>query len=274
MSETFAGRTVFITGASRGIGRAIALRLAREGARIVVTGKTDAPHPRLEGTIHEVAEAVRAAGGEALAIRLDVRDAEAVAAAVAQAAETFGGIDALVNNASAIHLAGTEATPAKRFDLMMAVNVRATFLCSQACIPHLRRAANPHILNLAPPLNMDPRWFRDHVAYTISKYGMSMCTLGMAAELAADGIAVNSLWPATTIATAAIEVHFPPEVLRRSRRPEIVAEAARAILARPSRAFTGRFCIDEEVLREEGVSDFSAWAVDPTAPPQRDLFLD
>ena len=268
------GKTVFITGSSRGIGREIALRCARDGANVVVTGKTVEPHPRLAGTVHSVAAEVEAAGGRALAIQLDVRDAEAIAAAIRRAADTFQGIDALVNNASAIALSGTLETPVKRFDLMLAVNLRATFLCSQACIPYLKRAANPHILNLAPPLRIHPRWFRDHTAYTMAKYGMSMCTLGMAEEFREEGIAVNSLWPRTTIATAAIEVNFPEAILKASRTPAIVADAAHAILNRPSRGATGNFYIDETVLREEGVTDFERYAVTPGAKLYTDLFLD
>lgn len=268
------GKTIFITGASRGIGRAIALRCARDGANVVVTGKTTEPHPRLAGTVHSVAREVEAAGGAALAMRLDVRDEQAVAAAVAQVVTRFGGIDALVNNAGAISLTGTLETPIRRFDLMLGVNARGTFACSQACVPHLARSANPHILNVAPPLNMNARWFRDHVAYTIAKYGMSMCTLGMSAELASCGIAVNSLWPRTTIATAAIEVHFPEAVLRASRKPAIMADAAYAILNRDSRRASGNFYIDEAVLREEGVTDFERYAVEPGAELYSDLFLE
>ena len=268
------GKTIFITGSSRGIGREIALRCARDGANVVITGKTAEPHPRLSGTIHSVAAEAEAAGGRALAIPLDVRDAEAIAAAVKQAVAAFRSIDALVNNASAIALTGTLGTPAKRLDLMLAVNLRATFLCSQACLPHLKRAANPHILNLSPPLRMHAKWFRDHTAYTMAKYGMSMCTLGMAEEFRADGVAVNSLWPRTTIATAAIEVNFPEAILRASRKPAIVADAAHVILNRDSRAATGNFYIDETVLREEGVTDFERYAVTPGAQLYTDLFLD
>lgn len=268
------GKTIFITGASRGIGRAIALRCARDGAQVVITGKTAEPHAKLEGTIHTVAQEVEAAGGRALALQLDVRDDAALAAAVRQSAEHFGGIDILVNNASAIQLTGTLATPARRFDLMFGVNVRGTFLCSQACIPYLAQAKNPHILNLAPPLSMKPQWFRDHVAYTMAKYGMSMCTLGMSAELRGQGIAVNSLWPRTTIATAAIAVNFPEAVLKASRKPDIMADAAHAIFRRDSRAATGNFYIDEAVLREEGVTDFESYAITPGTPLCTDLFLD
>jgi len=268
------GRTIFITGASRGIGREIALRCARDAANVVVTGKTVEAHPKLAGTIHSVAAEVEAAGGRALAIQLDVRDADALAAAVEQAANAFGGIDVLVNNASAISLAGTLATPARRFDLMFGVNVRGTFLASQACIPHLVKGTNPHILTLSPPLGMKPKWFKDHVAYTMAKYGMSMCTLGMSVELAPHGVAVNSLWPRTTIATAAIEMNFPEAILKASRKPAIMADAAYAILNRDSRAATGNFYIDETVLREEGVTDFDRYAVTPGQRLYTDLFLD
>lgn len=268
------GRTVFITGASRGIGAAIALRCARDGANVVITGKTAEPHPKLKGTVHSVAKEVEEAGGRALALQMDVRDDGTVEAAVAKTMETFGSIDVLVNNASAISLTGTLDTPMRRFDLMFGVNVRGTFGVSRACIPHLRSGANPHILNLAPPLTMSARWFKDHVAYTMSKYGMSMCTLGMSAELAPLGIAVNSLWPRTTIATAAIEVHFPPGLVKASRTPEMMADAAHAILCRDSRMATGNFYIDEDVLREEGVQEFSRYAVSPGHPLQVDLFVD
>ena len=241
---------------------------------MVVTGKTSEPHPKLPGTIHTVAREIEAAGGRALPVQLDVRDADAVAVAVKQAVATFGGIDCLVNNASAIALTGTLDTPVKRLDLMLAVNLRGTFVCSQACIPHLGKASNPHILTISPPLNMKPRWFKDHVAYTMAKYGMSMCTLGMAEELRALRIGVNSLWPRTTIATAAIEVHFPEAILRASRKPAIMADAAYAILNRDSRKATGNFYIDEEVLRAEGVTDFEQYAVTPGAKLYPDPFLD
>lgn len=268
------GKTIFITGASRGIGRAIALRCARDGANVVVTAKSAEAHPKLPGTIHSVAAEVEAAGGKALAIQLDVRDDAAIAVAVQNAVKHFGGIDILVNNASAIQLTGTLETPAKRFDLMFGVNVRGTFLCSQAAIPYLLKAANPHILNLSPPLAMQEKWFKDHVAYTMAKYGMSQCTLGMAAEFRAQGIAVNSLWPRTTIATAAIEMHFPPEILKASRKPDIMADAAYAIFLRDSRSASGQFFIDEAVLREEGVTDFDGYALNPGVRPYPDLFLD
>ena len=271
---TLANKTLFITGASRGIGREIALRAARDRANVAVAAKTAEPHPKLSGTIHSVAAEIEKAGGRALAIQLDVRDENAIAEAVARAAQAFGGIDILVNNASAISLTPTLATPAKRFDLMMGVNTRATFLCSQACIPYLKRSSNPHILTLSPPLSMKAKWFAGHVAYTMSKYGMSMCTLGMAEELKGDGIAVNSLWPQTTIATAAVEVHFPEAILRASRHAEIMADAAHVILTSDARANTGNFYIDEEVLKRAGVKDFERYAVTPGVPLFKDLFLD
>ena len=268
------GKTIFITGASRGIGREIALRCARDGANIVLAAKTVDPHPTLAGTIHSVAREVEAAGGCALPQQVDVRDENAVRAAVEKSVAVFGGIDILVNNASAIMLTGTLATPMKRFALRFGVNVRGTFACSQACIPHLMKAGNPHILNLSPPLSINARWFKDHTAYTMSKYGMSMCTLGMAAELAGHGIAVNSLWPRTTIATAAIEVNFPAAILNASRKPAIMADAAHAIFNRDSRGNTGQFYIDEAVLREEGVTEFGHYAVTPGARLYSDLFVE
>jgi citronellol/citronellal dehydrogenase len=267
------GKTILITGSSRGIGREIALRCAREGANVVITGKTATPHPKLPGTIHSVAQEVVAAGGQALALQLDVRDERAISAAVEQVAAHFGGIDALVNNASAIYLTPTLQTPSRRLDLMWEVNMRATLLMSQASIPYLKQADNPHILTLSPPLNLDGKWFAPHLAYTISKYGMSMCMLGMAREFSADRIACNSLWPRTTIATAAIEFNFPEALLQASRTPAIVADAAYAILCRDSATCTGNFFIDEEVLRAEGMSDFSAYAVNPEVELFSDLFL-
>jgi len=267
-------KVVFITGSSRGIGREIALRCARDGAKVVITGKTAEPHEKLPGTIHSVAEEVIQAGGKALAIRLDVRDEQAVQAAVARAVETFGGIDVLVNNASAISLSGTLDTPAKKLDRMWDVNMRATFLASQACVPFLKQAVNPHILTLSPPLNLDPKWFSPHLAYTISKYGMSMCTLGMAHEFAPEGIAVNCLWPRTTIATAAIEFNFPTEILQASRKPSIVADAAYTILLRDSTTCSGNFFIDEEVLRTAGITDFGEYAAFSGKQLFGDLFID
>jgi citronellol/citronellal dehydrogenase len=268
------GKTLFITGASRGIGKAIALRAAKDGANIAIAAKTSAPHPKLPGTIHSAAEEIEALGGKALALTTDVRDEAQVAASVAKTVERFGGIDILVNNASAIFLAGTLETPMKRFDLMHQVNVRATYACSQACIPFLAKAANPHILNLSPPLSMNPKWFKNHVAYTMSKYGMSMCVLGMSAELADQGIAVNALWPKTTIATAAIENVIGPELMAQSRTPEIMADAAHVILTKNSKGFTGRFLIDEDVLKEAGVADLGKYAVDPTKELMLDFFLE
>ena len=266
-------KTVFITGATRGIGREIALRFARDGANIVVTGKTAEPNPKMAGTIHSTAREVEEAGGRALPLQLDVRDENAVAAAVKTAADAFGGIDILVNNASALSITGTMATPAKRYDLMNQINARGTFVCSQACIPYLTKSGNPHILTLSPPLNLNPKWFKEHVAYTMAKYGMSMCTLGMSAEFAAQGIAVNSLWPRTTIATAAVEVFFP-QALAGSRKPAIMADAAHAIVVRDSRSVTGHFFIDEEVLRGQGLTDFEQYAVTPGAKLYPDIFLD
>jgi citronellol/citronellal dehydrogenase len=266
-------KTIFITGSSRGIGRAMALRFAKEGANLIITGKTTEPHAKLEGTIHTVAEEVIAAGGQALAIQLDVREDNAIQEAIEQAATHFGGIDVLINNASAISLTPTAKTALKRFDLMFQVNARATFACSQACLPHLIKADNPHILNIAPPLNMDAKWFKNHVAYTYTKYGMSMCTLGMAAEFAEQKIAVNSLWPATTIATAAVKFNFPPTVFECSRKPEIMADAAYAIISQPSSEVTGHFYTDEQILREQGIEDFSSYMLNPDKQPIPDFYL-
>ena len=271
---TLRGKTLFITGATRGIGLAIALRAARDGANIVILGKTAAPHPKLPGTVFTAAAEVEAAGGQALAIVGDVRSEEQVLAAVAQAQERFGGLDILVNNASAIALTGTLDTDLKRYDLMHQVNARGTFLCSKACVPLLLRAGNPHILNLAPPLDLQPKWFAPHPAYTMAKFGMSLCTLGMAEEFRKDGIAVNSLWPLTAIDTAAVRNLLGGEAMTRAcRKPEIMADAAHAVLVRPSRACTGNFFIDEEVLRAEGVTDFTPYAVDPKVPLVADYFL-
>jgi citronellol/citronellal dehydrogenase len=266
-------RTVFITGASRGIGRSIALRCARDGANIVIAAKTVEPHPKLAGTIYTVAAEAEDAGGRALALPVDIRDEAAVAGAVSRAVETFGGIDILINNASAIGLTATLATPIKRYDLMQDVNTRGTFVCCQACLPHLMRASRPNILTISPPLNLHPRWFGPHVAYTISKYGMSMCTLGLAAEFGQQGVAVNSLWPRTTIATAAVEAFFP-QALAGSRKPEIMADAAHLVLTPDHGSPTGQFFIDEAVLRSAGVTDFERYAVTPGAPVNPDIFLD
>jgi citronellol/citronellal dehydrogenase len=271
-AATLAGKTLFITGASRGIGLAIAVRAARDGANIVIAAKTGTPHPKLPGTIHTAAAEVEAAGGKALPLIVDIRFEEQVYRAVEQAVARFGGIDILVNNASAISLTGTLETPMKRFDLMMGVNVRGTFLCSQACLPHLKQSANPHILTLSPPLDMRPQWFAPHAAYTISKYGMSMCVLGMAEEFREVGIAVNALWPRTIIATAALQV-IPGAESERGRTPEIVADAAWHILTGSSRSTTGNFFIDDEVLAAAGITDLSRYAVAKGQPLRSDLFI-
>ena len=275
---TLQGKTLFITGASRGIGRAIAIRAARDGANIAICAKTVEPHPKLAGTIHSVAAEIASSGGNALPIQLDVRDPDNILAAVNQCADHFGGIDICINNASAISLTPTTQTPVKRFDLMFGCNVRGTYLVSQACIPHLLNSAvagrNPHILNLSPPLSMNPGWFEHHLAYTMSKYGMSMCTLGMAAEFKKSGIAVNSLWPRTTIATAAVEFNFPIDVLNASRTTDIMADAAHLILRSDSRTHTGNFYLDESVLRQAGVTDFEQYAVRPGTPLFTDLYVD
>jgi len=268
------GKTLFITGASRGIGKAIGLRAARDGANVVIAAKTAEPHPKLPGTIYTAAKEIEAAGGRSLPLVVDVRDETQIQAAVEKTLETFGGIDILVNNASAIFLAGTVGTPMKRFDLMHQINTRGTYACSQACIPHLKNAANPHILNLSPPLNMDARWFASHVAYTMAKYGMSMCVLGMSAELKKDGIAVNALWPRTPIVTAAVQNLLGGEAtIRGSRKPEIVADAAHAIFTKNSRSCTGNFFIDDDVLKAEGVTELDRYAVVPGAPLLPDFFL-
>lgn len=272
---TLSAKTLFITGASRGIGKAIALRAARDGANIVIAAKTAEPHPKLDGTIYTAAEEIEAAGGKALPVVVDIRSEELVRAAVDKAVETFGGIDVLINNASAIMLTGTLATPMKRFDLMHQVNARGTFLCSQACLPHLLKGDNPHILNISPPLNLNPRWFKGHVAYTMAKYGMSMCVLGMAEEFRSKGVAVNALWPRTSIATAAVKNLLGGDaMMQQSRKPEIMADAAYAILTRDSKACTGNFFLDDDVLREEGVEDLDAYAVDPSKDLLPDFFLD
>jgi citronellol/citronellal dehydrogenase len=268
------GKTLFVTGASRGIGKAIALRAARDGANVVIAAKTNEPHPKLPGTIHSAAEEIEAAGGKALAQIVDVRSEEQVIAAVKKAVETFGGIDILVNNASAISLTGTLETEMKRYDLMHQINTRGTFLCSKVCIPYLEKSDNPHILNLSPPLNMEAKWFAPHVAYTMAKYGMSMCVLGMAEELKPKKIAVNALWPKTVIATAAVQnLLGGDEVVKRSRTADIMADAAYVILTTKNLARTGRFFVDEELLRETGVTDFSKYAVTPGADLLPDFFL-
>jgi len=274
MSTALRGKTVFITGASRGIGKAIALRVAAEGANVVVTGKTVEPHRTLPGTIYTAADEVRATGGAAIAVPMDIRDEAQVEGAVDRAVGEFGTIDILVNNASAISLTGTLATPMKRFDLMQQVNVRGTFLCTQKCLPHLKRAGGAHVLNIAPPLNFEPRWFAPHAAYSIAKYGMALCVLGMAEEFRADRIAVNALWPRTIIDTAALAL-IPGADRSRGRTPTIVADAACEILTRDPAMCTGRFFIDEDVLRDAGVTDFSCYRADPSSrdEPLGDLFL-
>jgi citronellol/citronellal dehydrogenase len=272
--STLAGKTLFISGASRGIGLAIALRAARDGANIVIAAKTDTPHPKLPGTIHTAAAEIEAAGGQALPLAVDIRFEDQVYGAVEQAVGRFGGIDILVNNASAISLSGTLQTPMKRFDLMMGVNLRGTFLCSQACLPHLAKAPNPHILTLSPPLDMRAKWFAPCVAYTMAKYGMSMCTLGHAAEFRRYGIGVNSLWPRTVIATAALKM-IPGLDTGKARTPEILADAARLILLSDARTTTGNFFIDETLLAAHGVTDFERYAVIPgTKDLIQDLFVD
>ena len=268
------GKTLFITGASRGIGKAIALRAAKDGANIAIAAKTAEPHPRLPGTIYTAAEEIETAGGKALPCIVDIRFEDQVEAAVAKTMATFGGIDILVNNASAIHLTDTVSTPMKRYDLMHQINTRGTFLCSQKCIPHLEKADNPHILNLSPPLNMDAKWFAPHVAYTMAKFGMSMCVLGMAEELRPRRIAVNALWPRTTIATAAVRNLIGGEdIIRASRKPEIIGDAAHAILTKPSRECSGNFFVDDAVLKAEGIADFSGYAVEPNVELMPDFFI-
>ncbi|MDB5583588.1 MAG: short-chain dehydrogenase [Bradyrhizobium sp.] len=268
------GKTLFISGASRGIGLAIALRAARDGANIVIAAKTAAPHPHLKGTIYTAAEDIRAAGGQALPLVVDVRDESAIIAAMAQAAERFGGIDIVVNNASAIAPTPVEETEMKRWDLMMQVNARGSFQMAKTAIPYLRRAGNPHVLTLSPPLVMDPRWFAGHVAYTTSKYAMSMVTLGMAEEFRGEGIAFNSLWPRVGIATAAIEFAVGnADELGRCRSPRIMADAAHAILVRPSRECTGNFFIDDTLLYSTGVRDFTVYGVSPPAGWREGMFL-
>jgi len=267
------GKTLFITGASRGIGRAIALRAARDGAHIIVAAKTETPHPKLPGTIYSTAQEVEATGGKALAVHLDVRDDDSIKAAVLKAVEAFGIIDIVVNNASAINLTGTAETPLRRYDLMMQVNQRGTFAVTQACLPWLKKAANPHILTLSPPPSLDPKWYGPHVAYTMSKMGMSLCVLGWAAEFKEIGIAANALWPRTIIDTAALTMLGGVIKPEHCRKPEIVADAAHAILVRPSTECTGNFFVDEDVLRAEGVQDFSPYAVNPGADLMQDFFL-
>ena len=268
------GKTAFITGASRGIGKAIAMRLAEDGANIAVVAKTKDPHPKLPGTVYSAVEDIESVGGKAIPCIADIRFEDQVQAAVEATVDEFGGIDILINDASAISLTPTLETSMKRFDLMFSVNVRGTFLCSKLSVPHLKRSENPHILNLSPPLNLDSKWFAHHVAYTISKYGMSMCVLGMAEEFKKDGIAINALWPRTAIATAAVEnLLGGKSAIKHSRKPEIVADAAYIILTKPSKETTGNFFIDDEVLIEHGVTDLSKYSVEPNARLIPDFFL-
>ena len=268
------GKTLFITGASRGIGLAIARRAAKDGANIVVAAKTTEPHPKLPGTIFTAAEEIEAAGGKALPVQVDIRDEANVQAAIDKTLETFGGIDICINNASAIALTDTPNTPMKRYDLMHSINARGTFMTSKLCLPHLLKADNPHILNISPPLNMEPRWFGPHVAYTMAKYGMSLCVLGMAEEFKGRGVAVNALWPKTTIATSAVRnLMGGEEICKQSRKPDIMADAAHHILTQDSKALTGKFLVDEDVLRESGMTDFESYSVVPGATLLPDFFL-
>ena len=273
--KTLAGKTLFITGASRGIGLAIAKRAAKDGARIAIVAKTSDPNPKLEGTIHTAAEEIRKAGGQALPIACDIRDEEQVKRAVGEAVAAFGGIDICVNNASAISLTPVDQTDMKRMDLMFGINTRGTFLVSKTCLPHLRKSANPHILMMSPPLDMKSRWFAGHVAYSIAKYGMSLCVLGLAEELKKDGVGVNALWPRTTIATAAIRnILGGDKLMSMSRTPEILADAAHLIFSQPAKSFTGRFLIDDTFLHETGgVTDFEGYRVDKSKPLAPDFFV-
>lgn len=272
--STLRGKTLFISGGSRGIGHAIALRAAEDGANVIIAAKTDRPHPKLPGTIHTAAEDIRKAGGEALAVVCDIRSEEQVTEAVRQGVEAFGGIDICINNASAISLEPTLRMSMRRFDLLQQVNTRGTFLVSKTCIPHLLESDNPHILNLAPPLELEEKWFAPHLAYSIAKYGMSLCVLGLAGEFREQGIAVNALWPRTVIATAAVQNLLGGDaVVKRSRVPRIMADAAHVILTKPSREFTGNFCIDDEVLESAGVTDLSGYSVDPSAELVPDFFV-
>ncbi len=275
LPTTLANKTLFISGGSRGIGLAIALRAAGDGANVALIAKTAEPHPKLEGTVYTAAEQIEAAGGQALPIVGDIRDEEQVVSAVAQAVERFGGIDVCVNNASAINLSGTEALEMKRYDLMQDINVRGTFLVSKTCIPHLRGAENPHILTLSPPISLEARWLGPHIGYTLAKYGMSLCALGFAEELREAGIASNALWPRTLIATAAVQNLLGGDAaMARARRPELYADAAYAIITRPSRECTGNTYLCEDVLVEEGVTDFGQYMYVKDGEPQVDLFVD
>lgn len=272
--KKLAGKTVIVTGGSRGIGREIALRFAADGANIVLAAKTNVPHPKLPGTIFTVAEEVEKTGTKVLPIKCDVREELDIQSMVEKTVSTFGGVDILINNAGAINMTNTESTPVKRYDLMQGTNVRAVFLCTQAALPFLKKSANPHVLNLSPPIALDPKWLSPYLPYTISKYGMTLCTIGMAEEFKPYGIAVNSLWPRTLIATAAIQWLMGPEGVKRSRTPKIMADAAYEIVTTPSRELTGRAIIDEDFLRTKGYTDFKPYAVDPSTPLQNDLYID
>jgi citronellol/citronellal dehydrogenase len=272
--ETLRGKTLFITGGSRGIGLAIALRAARDGANVAIAAKTAEPHPKLPGTIYTSAEEIEKAGGKALPLLCDIRDDAQLAAAVERTADAFGGIDICVNNASAINLTPTPATDMKRFDLMHQINTRGTYLTSKLCIPHLAKSANPHILMLSPPLDMKAKWFAPHLAYSLAKFGMSLCVLGLSEELKAQGIAVNALWPRTIIATAAVQNLLGGDrIIRASRTPEIVADAAHLIFTKPAREFTGNFCLDDTLLAEHGVTEFDHYRVDPSVDLAQDFFV-
>jgi citronellol/citronellal dehydrogenase len=269
------GKTMFLSGGSRGIGLAIAIRAAKDGANIIIAAKTADPHPKLPGTIYSAAEEIEEAGGKALPVICDIRDDKIVEEAVAAGVDKFGGIDICVNNASAISLTPTLQTPMHRFDLMHQINTRGTFLVSKTCLPYLLESENPHILNLSPPLNMVEKWFKNHVAYTMAKFGMSMCVLGMAGEFRENGVAVNALWPRTAIATAAIKnLLGGDDMIKRSRKPEIMADAAHFILTQPSREFTGNFCIDDEIMELAGVTDLTPYAVDPSLELMPDFFVE
>jgi citronellol/citronellal dehydrogenase len=272
---TLEGKTLFISGGSRGVGLAIAIRAARDGANVALIAKTGEPHPKLEGTVYTAAEQIEAAGGRALPVVGDIRDETQVERAIAQAVERFGGIDVCVNNASAINVSGTEALEVKRYDLMQAINTRGTFVVSRACIPHLKRSGNPHILTLSPPISLEPRWLGPHIGYTIAKYGMTLCALGFAAEFRDDGIASNALWPRTLIATAAVQnLLGGDKAMARSRKPELYADAAYAVITKPSRECSGNAFLCEDVLAAEGVTDFDRYAYRPGAEPQVDMFVD
>lgn len=278
MAASLAGKTILMSGGSRGIGLAIALRAAADGANVALIAKTDTPHPKLEGTIHTAAAAIREVGGQALPIHGDVRNDDDIARAVAQTVAEFGGIDAVVNNASVIDLSGSLALTEKKYDLMQDVNVRGTFMLSRAAVPHLKQSENPHILSLSPPLNLTPRWLGPHTGYALAKYGMTMVTLGLAAEFGKDGIAANALWPATTVATAAVQFSLGgDEMMRVSRTPEVCADAAYAVLTKPAREYTGQTLVMEDVLRADGVTDFAKYAAVPGTPDEQlfpDIFLD